>query len=79
MNLIEGKQIETEIRFIKPMKVTATVVYETEAISSTQTKVSITNSGIINYPMNIFIPLAEKNFPKDIDESLRVLKTVLET
>jgi len=79
MNIIEGKRIETEIRFVKPMKVTASVIMETESISENQTKVSLINTGIMNYPMNIFIPMAEKNFPKDMDESLASLKSILES
>jgi hypothetical protein len=78
MNLIEGKKIETQIRFVKPMKMTADVVFELLNISENQTKVSMINSGTMNYPMNIFIPLAEKNFPKDMDESLNTLKKILE-
>ncbi len=38
----------------------------------------MSNAGVLKYPMNIFIPLAEKNFPKDIDSSLLVLKSILE-
>ncbi len=78
MNIIEGKRIETQIRFIKPMVTTADVIMETESISDNQTKVSLINSGTLKYPMNIFIPMAEKNFPKDMDSSLATLKTVLE-
>lgn len=77
-NIVEGKKIETQIRFIKPMKMTADVIMETEALSDNQTKVSLSNSGILKYPMNIFIPMAEKNFPKDMDASLLVLKNILE-
>lgn len=78
LNLIEGKTIETEIRFVKPMKMASKVIMETESLSPTQTKVSLINTGKINYPMNIFIPMAEKNFPKDMDESLLTLKNLLE-
>jgi hypothetical protein len=78
MKIVEGRRIETEIRFIKPMKVTASVIMETEPLSEHQTKVSLINSGVMNYPMNIFIPMAEKNFPKDMDESLVTLKNILE-
>ena len=78
MNIIEGKRIETQIRFIRPMTTTADVIFETESISDNKTKVSMINSGKMNYPMNIFIPLAEKNFPKDMDESLNTLKSILE-
>lgn len=78
IGLVEGKKIETEIRFVKPMKVTSSITMETEAQSANQTTVSLINSGKMKYPMNIFIPMAEKNFPKDMDESLATLKEILE-
>ncbi|OYU83097.1 MAG: polyketide cyclase [Flavobacterium sp. BFFFF2] len=78
MNLIDGKRIETEIRFVKPMKMTAQVIMETEAIGEQQTRVSFINTGRIDYPLNLFIPMAEKNFPKDMDSSLLTLKNLLE-
>ncbi len=39
-NIIEGKRIETEMRFVKPMAAVAHVVMETEALSDHQTRVS---------------------------------------
>lgn len=78
IGLVEGKRIETEIRFVKPMNVTASVIMETESLSDSQTKVSLINTGKLKYPMNIFIPMAEKRFPKDMDESLAMLKNILE-
>jgi hypothetical protein len=78
INLEEGKKIETEIRFVKPFRTTAIVIMETETLSDNQTKVSMSNAGTLKYPMNIMIPMVEKNFPKDINESLRKLKSILE-
>lgn len=78
LEIIDGKRIVTEIRFIKPMRVTAQVIYDTEEISSHQTNVSITNTGILPYPINVMIPVFEKNFAKDLDETLMNLKTLLE-
>jgi len=78
LNIVEGKRIETEIRFVKPMKVTSSIIMETESLPGNQTKVSLINTGTMNYPMNLFIPMAEKNFPKDMDESLASLKSILE-
>ena len=65
MNIIEGKRIETQIRFVKPMATTADVIMETESLPGNQTKVSLINSGTLKYPLNIFIPMAEKKSPKD--------------
>jgi len=77
-NIIEGKKVETQIRFVKPMKTTANVIMETESLSDNQTKVFMSNAGTIKYPLNIFIPMAERNFPKDMDSSLSTLKSILE-
>ena len=60
------------------MRVTASVIMETEPVSDTQTRVCLINAGTLKYPMNIFIPMAEKKFPKDMDESLATLKNILE-
>jgi hypothetical protein len=78
LNIVEGKRIETEIRFVKPMVATAQVTMETEALSNNQTKVSLINAGTLKYPINIMIPILEKNFPKDVDASLATLKQILE-
>jgi uncharacterized protein YndB with AHSA1/START domain len=78
MNIVEGKKIETQIRFVKPMRVTADVNMETEPLSDNQTKVSLSNGGKLKYPLNIMIPIAEKKFPKQMDESLSTLKNILE-
>ena len=78
MNIVEGKKIETEIRFVKPMKISAYVIMETESLSNDQTKVTMINGGTLKYPLNIMIPIAEKNFAKEIDASLSTLKNILE-
>jgi hypothetical protein len=77
-NIIEGKRIETEIRFTKPMNVTASMIMETEPLSDNQTKVNFINTGKLKYPLNLMIPMAEKNFVKDLDSSLATLKNILE-
>jgi uncharacterized protein YndB with AHSA1/START domain len=78
MNIVEGKRIETEIRFIKPMRISACVIMETEPLSDNQTKVTLSNAGTLKYPLNIMIPMFEKNFAKDMDISLSTLKNILE-
>jgi len=77
-NIVEGKKIETEIRFVKPMRVSSSVIFETESLSDHQTKVNLINTGTLKYPLNIMIPMAEKKFPKDMDDSLSALKNILE-
>lgn len=78
MNIVEGKRIETQIRFVRPMKTTADIVMEVESLSGLQTKVSMSNAGTLAYPVNLMIPLVEKMFPKDLEESLRMLKKIME-
>lgn len=78
INIREGKSIETQVRFVKPMAMIADVVMETEALGPDQTKVSMSNSGTIKYPLNLMIPMAERSFPKDMDGSLAALKNILE-
>ncbi len=77
-NIVEGKRIETEIRFVKPMRVAASVIFDIESLSENQTRVNLVNTGSLKYPLNLMIPMAEKRFPKDMDESLSTLKSILE-
>lgn len=82
-NIIEGKRIETEIRFVKPMAVSANIIMETESLSGPdshqdQTKVSWSNAGILKYPLNIMIPMMKKHVVKDMEFSLSALKNILE-
>ena len=77
-NIVEGKRIETEIRFVKPMAATASIIMETESLSDDQTKVIWSNAGTLKYPINIFIPMMEKSVAKDMDSSLSTLKNILE-
>ncbi len=78
MNIIEGKRVEMEIRFVKPMAATASIIMETESLPADQTKVSWSNAGILKYPLNIMIPTMEKHVKKDMDTSLSTLKNILE-
>lgn len=77
-NIVEGKRIEMEIRFAKPMAATGYIIMETEFLSGNQTKVSWSNSGKLKYPINIMVPMVEKMLPKDMNLSLLNLKTILE-
>ena len=77
-NIIEGKRIETQIRFVRPMATVANVIMETESLSDNQTKVYLSNAGTLKYPINIMIPIVEKMFPKDMDISLSTLKDIFE-
>ena len=77
-NIIEGIRIETEIRFVKPMRATASIIMETVSLPDNQTKVSWSNAGVLKYPVNIMVPMMEKHVAKDMDFSLSTLKNILE-
>jgi len=77
-NITEGKRIETEIRFVKPMRATASIIMETVSLPDNQTKVSWSNAGALKYPVNIMVPMMEKHVAKDMDISLSTLKNILE-
>lgn len=77
-DIIEGKRIETEMRFVKPMAAVAHVVMETEALSDHQTRVSWSNESTLFYPLNIMVPMIEKMIAKEMDVSLKNLKSILE-
>lgn len=76
--IIEGKRIETEIRFVKPMIAVGHVVMETEPLSKSETKVHWSNTGVLNYPLNIMVPMVEKHVAQDMITSLSALKIILE-
>jgi hypothetical protein len=76
--IVEGKRLETEIRFVKPMAAVARVVMEAESLSGQQTRLYWSNAGTLKYPVNIFIPMMQKSVAKDMDSSLAVLKNILE-
>ena len=77
-NIIEGKRIETEMRFVKPMSFTASLIMDTESLSDNQTKVKLSHDGILEYPKNLMILMFKKMFAKQMDISLSTLKNVLE-
>jgi hypothetical protein len=78
ISIVEGKKIETEIRFIKPFAVTGHTAMETETISGTQTKVTFHNSSTLPYPMNFLLLFVENGIAKDMERSLLCLKNILE-
>jgi hypothetical protein len=43
-----------------------------------QARVSLVNTGTLQYPLNIMIPVFQKNFAKDMDAGLLTLKSILE-
>ncbi len=77
-NIIEGKIIETEIRFIRPFTSVANAKMEVIPINENDSKVIWTMESKMAFPMNIMISMIEKMLLKDMDESLSNLKKILE-
>ena len=76
--IVDGKSIEMEIRFVRPMKSVAYANMVTESVTNNQTKVTWSNSGKMIYPINIMTSMVEKMLAKDMDTSLLNLKNILE-
>jgi uncharacterized protein YndB with AHSA1/START domain len=77
-SIVEGKRVETEIRFIRPFVSVAYANLITESLSDNQTKVTWTNASRMKYPLNIMLSTIEKMLAKDMDTSLQTLKSILE-
>ncbi len=76
----EGKQLITELRFIKPFKSVAKSTMSTASINDSSTKVSWGFEGQMNYPMNVlklFMNM-EKSIGDDFNIGLHNLKTLME-
>jgi len=78
INIVEGQSVEMEIRFVKPMKTSARILMQLESFTGDQTKVSWSNAGTLNYPLNLLIPMMQKHVVRDMDKSLATLKSILE-
>ncbi len=66
------------MRFVKPMKFTATLVMDIESLSVNQTNIILSHYGSMQYPKNIRILLFENIFAKQMNISLYNLKNLLE-
>jgi hypothetical protein len=77
-NIVEGKRVEMEIRFVKPMAAIGHIIMEMESLSDHQTNVYWSNAGTLKYPLNILAPVVEKHVKRDMDISLATLKKILE-
>jgi hypothetical protein len=78
ISVVEGNKIETEIRFLRPMKSVAYANMTLSSVNENQTKVTWSNAGKMPYPMNIMVSMVQKMLAKDMDTSLANLKTILE-
>src|SRR5690606_32501404 len=76
--IIDGKRIESELRFLKPFKSTSTAYLLTEAIDPGSTRVRWGFSGKNGFPMNFVMLLMKKTMGRDFEQGLDRLKDRLE-
>src|ERR1700744_4063564 len=74
----EGKSVEMEIRFTKPIKATARIIMRIKPAANGQTLLTWSNAGRLPVPINLFIPKMQKHVAGDMDKSLVNLKSILE-
>jgi len=79
--LVEGESLETELRFIRPFKITAAAYMTTQDYQGIATKVKWSFHGSLPYPMNLMIPLMDvkTSIASDLDVGLGNLKTSMES
>ena len=79
-HITEGRQIDMELRFIKPFPGIARGYLRAEDAGQGQTRVSWGFSSSMNYPMNIMLVLLnlEKGLGNDMQTGLGNLKRILE-
>ena len=73
-----GKELDLEIRFIKPFEGTAQTKMITKPASENQTVVSWSMAGHSKYPMNITNLFTDAMLGKDLEASLLNLKNIME-
>ena len=77
-HIVEGKSIETEIRFVRPFTAVGYTNISTESISDNRTKVTFSNASKLKFPFNVLLLVVEKHIAKDMNISLETLKNILE-
>ncbi len=73
-----GKELDLEIRFVKPFEGTAHTKMITRSASENQTIVSWSMAGYSKYPMNVTNLFTDAMLGKDLEKSLLNLKNILE-
>jgi hypothetical protein len=78
--IVDGKRMDTEVRFFRPFAGVAYANMITEPVQNDQTKVRWTFESEMKYPMNIMLLFMnmEKMLGRDLEESLVLLKRNLE-
>ena len=74
----EGKSIEYELRFLRPMQDVATAKFDFDPVSGNQTKLVWGFYSKMKFPMNVLKPMFQNMLGKNLETGLQNLKTVLE-
>jgi hypothetical protein len=74
----EGKSIEHELRFFRPMQDVAKAVFVFEAASANSTKVQWGFYSRMKFPGNAMKPMIQNMLGKQLEKGLQNLKNVLE-
>ncbi|MBI1184174.1 polyketide cyclase [bacterium] len=80
IGLVPNKEIDIELRFLKPVKSTSRTPFTLERTGNKETKVRWTMNGKMSYPMNFALLFLEmdKFLGNDVQKSLDNLKITLE-
>ncbi len=76
--ITEGKKIDYELRFEKPMKDVAAAVMSTDSMGPNQTMVKWSINGKMKYPMNVMGLVMNKMLGGDLEIGLTNLKAKME-
>ena len=74
----EGKNIDYEVRFSRPMQNTGKIKFIITGIGKESTSVSWIFDSPSKFPMSLFAPIFRKMLGKDLEKGLINLKTILE-
>ena len=74
----EGKSIDYALRFHRPMKNTGSSRFSVESIGHDSTRVRWTFESPSRFPMVLFSPIFKNMLGRDLENSLRNLKGILE-
>lgn len=77
-NIEEGKRVDFDLHFIKPLEGKANAWITTESVSGDQTKIKWGMHGRSPYPLNIMNLFVPAVLGKDLQTSLDQLKSILE-
>jgi hypothetical protein len=76
--IVQGKQIDCEIRFFRPMENTGKTSFIIEDAGNGSTRVRWIFDSPTKFPMSLLTPIFKKMLGKDLEKGLLNLKTILQ-